>query len=244
MPVKIISEIGVNWLGNLTIAKEMIYRSKLVGADYVKFQMFNEKVIKDSPYKDKLTPMIFDSEKLDELIQYKPSIGFGVSTMYPEAFDLLEPVKNHISFIKIRYADNHNAEIARRAVKFCTQLKIPLLVSVNRPPDDYLEYNLYPTDMVKFLYCVPKYPPELKDINYHFVGNTHFFSGYSNHFPNQYLPMIAIAKASAYNDFYLEVHTKLVTDSTPIDDNVSLTFNQLLELCRLKKTINQLMDHT
>ena len=40
MHVKIIAECGVNHNGSLSLAKRMIEKAALIGADYVKFQSF------------------------------------------------------------------------------------------------------------------------------------------------------------------------------------------------------------
>lgn len=250
MSVKIISEIGINWNGDLDIAKSMILESKRSGVDYVKFQIFDEQVIKNysEDLKKKLEPMILDYNSTETLIEYahENDIKFGVSVMYPEVFlNILNNLCIKPDFIKIRHADSYNEEIARKAVKFCTEQKIPLLVSVSRPPSEFLLYNLYQTyrNHVFFLYCVPKYPPEINDINIHLIGNTNFFSGYSNHYPSIHLPVIAIVKGSNLNDFFVEVHVKYNRDNcyfTPIDEAVSLTFSQLSELCNLRDTINKL----
>ena len=50
----IVAEIGVNWNGDFSVAKEMIHEAKKAGADLVKFQSFNEKLIKNHPEKKRL----------------------------------------------------------------------------------------------------------------------------------------------------------------------------------------------
>ena len=47
----IISEIGVNWDGDLNLLQEMMQESKKAGCNVVKFQSFNEKMIVDHPKK-------------------------------------------------------------------------------------------------------------------------------------------------------------------------------------------------
>jgi len=41
----IVAEIGVNWNGDLKLAKKMMLQAKKAGADAVKFQAFNEKIV-------------------------------------------------------------------------------------------------------------------------------------------------------------------------------------------------------
>jgi len=55
--VFIISEIGVNWDGNFDLAQEMIERSKKAGCDAVKFQSFEENLVKNHPEKNTFNEM-------------------------------------------------------------------------------------------------------------------------------------------------------------------------------------------
>lgn len=245
---KIIAEIGVNWCGRIEVAKEMILESKRSGADAVKFQMFNEGVIKDSKYKDELYQMILSHEDIKCLKKYADScdIEIGVSTMYPEAFDVIGDTK--LDFIKIREKDNQNIEIARAAVEYCTKNKNILLISTEGVPDEYFKYNLYHTVFAKYMYCIPKYPPELKDINISKI-NREYFDGYSNHFPDKSIPIIAIAR----NLDYVEVHVmnkkhnsvavELGLDEKQIDEPVSITFEDLNDICSMNHVIkNSIID--
>ena len=229
---KIIAEIGVNWNGDISIAKDMILQSKRAGADAVKFQMFNEKIIKDSKYKNELSEMILDFSTLNELRGYafKNYISFGVSAMYPELFDYIYNLGVPVDFIKIRCKDNTSKEIAEPAVKYCNRFDIPLLVSTER-----LKYTLYYTSHANYLYCVPKYPPELNEIQNKYI-NGFYFSGYSNHFPSPYLPMIAVARELRY----VEIHVKRPAASEQIDEPVSIDFDDLKRVCDFRDTLSEL----
>ena len=244
---KIIAEIGVNWSGSISIAKDMIMQSKRAGADFVKFQVFNEEVIKDSKYKDELSEMILDLSKLKFLRDYSygAGIGFGVSLMYQEAFDLIHELRNPVDFIKIRCQDHANVSIARPAVEYCNEADIPLLISTERriSDEDYYRYNLYDTEHAKYLYCVPKYPPELNEIYDSYISSD-YFDGFSNHFPSKYLPMIAAAR----NLEFIEIHVKRPDNSATtmgdpglqLDENVSIDFDDLKEVCDLRDTLSEL----
>ena len=52
--VFVVAEIGVNWDGDFEIAKSMMKNAKNAGCNAVKFQSFNEDVIKDHPQKSRL----------------------------------------------------------------------------------------------------------------------------------------------------------------------------------------------
>lgn len=241
---EIISEIGVNWSGDLSIAEYMILMSKQAGADYVKFQMFNEEVIKNSIYKDELRSMILHKEELLRLYNFAKDtcIKFGVSTMYKEAFDVLDSAGIVPDFIKIRYMDRKNEDIALRAVEYCRSNDVTLIVSCEDcfigariQYDTTYIYNDF--SFTNFMYCVPKYPPELHEINKSVIENE-YYHGYSNHYPSKFLPMIAVMSKLKF----IEVHVKrnihpLVLginkgnlSVNQLDENVSLSFDDLRDV--------------
>lgn len=242
MPSKIIAEIGINWSGDISIAKDMILRSKRAGADFVKFQMFNKEVIKYSPYKNELSEMILDYSKLKVLrdCSYEAGIGFGVSLMYPEAFDIIRELKNPIDFVKIRFADRNNHELAQRAVDYCRDTDNTLIVSVE---DFFMGSKLrYDTSIIyerysftNYMYCISKYPPELSEICSNYISSF-YFSGYSNHFPSPYLPMIVITR----NLKYVEVHVMRACAEEQIDEPVSIDFDDLEDVCKFRDTLSKL----
>ena len=47
--VFVVAEIGVNWDGDFEIAKSMMENARNAGCNAVKFQSFNEDIIKDHP---------------------------------------------------------------------------------------------------------------------------------------------------------------------------------------------------
>ena len=247
---EIIAEIGVNWSSDISIAKDMILQSKRAGADFVKFQMFNNEVIKDSKYKDELSSMILDDELVAELYLCAKlnRIKFGVSTMYEEAFNTLNEADIVPDFIKIRHADRNNHEIAQRAVDYCLINDTKLIVSVE---DFFMGSKLrYDTSIIyeryeftNYMYCIPKYPSELSQIYKEYI-NSKYFSGYSNHYPSKYLPMIAITG----NLKFVEVHVRrplkgsnmLYNPGLQIDENISIDFDDLEDVCKFRDTLSKL----
>jgi len=45
----VVAEIGVNWDGDFELAKEMIKNAKESGCDAVKFQAYQEEIVKNHP---------------------------------------------------------------------------------------------------------------------------------------------------------------------------------------------------
>jgi sialic acid synthase SpsE len=235
----IIAEIGVNWYGDIDIAKQMIHEASIAGVDAVKFQTFNEENIKHYPQKikDELTSMILDEEKVRELIKYthSNSLLFGTSVMYKEAFDWL----GEIDILKIRYNDRKNRTIKNCVEEYLMKNKTLTVVSTDltniRIYDDiYYGY--------KRIYCVPKYPPTLTDIDISKLDNSLFY-GYSNHYPTPYVAMIAISNRM----YYVEVHVKEELnfgDEPAIDSEVSISFDELSHICKFRNTLTSMLNNS
>ena len=73
--VTIVAECGVNWEGDLRLAKQMIREAKQAGADAVKFQLFDERVISASPYRQRLERMILGEKECLELKKFAESVS-------------------------------------------------------------------------------------------------------------------------------------------------------------------------
>lgn len=246
---EIISEIGVNWSCDIDIAEYMILKSKEAGADCVKFQMFNEDVIKDSKHKNELMEMILDEERIKRLYKFAKhyNIKFGVSTMYKEAFDILKSAGVVPDFIKIRYADRKNEDLACLAVNYCFRNNVQLIVSCDDAfIGSYVRYDttyIYKEfDLTNFMYCVPLYPPDIKEISINKIEKN-YFHGYSNHYPSKFLPMIAVNS----NKEFIEIHVKRNTHNnvavglglvkSQLDENVSLSFEELKDVCDFRNLL-------
>jgi len=215
--MEIIAEAGVNWLGDIDIAKEMIVEADKANCDYVKFQLFNELVIKDSPLRDNLVPYILDKEKAQELVNCGKKAGTPVffTPMFLEAVDWIDEMK--VPMIKIRYADRYYVKLINRAL----DVGVPVLISADR---SYIKYWRNP--QIKLLYCVPKYPASLKDYEFiqeDFTTGAHpdapVFAGVSDHTSG----FEVMQRAKVCGAEFCEVHV-MMSGTQPIEERWSKTF--------------------
>ena len=72
--ITIIAEIGVNWDGDLEIAREMMKSSKDAGCSFVKFQAFNESLVKEHQEKDQLMKSAITPENIKEIDSISKSV--------------------------------------------------------------------------------------------------------------------------------------------------------------------------
>jgi len=220
----IVSEIGVNWDGNFDLAKEMMQKSKEVGCDAVKFQAFQKEIIKDHPEKDRLLKSAVSKENVNQINELAKSVGIEwfCTPMYPDAVDFLEP---YVKKFKIRELDGRALlqNTVTPLVEKILNLNREIIISSQTPPTNSKYYD---NPKIKWLYCVPKYPCSLEDINFEKLDE---FDGYSNHYPD----IIAPLSAAILGSKIIEIH--ITSDKTKnfVDNNVSFDYNQLKKLVEL-----------
>lgn len=216
--VYIIAEIGVNWAGSKELAFNMIKKAKEAGASAVKFQMFSDDDIKHHRLYDTLKTMIVTPEFARELKDFadKLEIDWICTPFNLEAVDILNNLG--VKYIKIREKDSGNRKLIDKAL----ETGKTLLISAQRRP---LELSLMFHANIRWLYCIPRYPPTAEDFA-DFKGRIEGMDGFSCHYPHIVVPLLAVAWGAKY----LEVHVAPDgVDNVP-DKNVSLSFAQLKEL--------------
>lgn len=222
----LVAEIGVNWDGDFELARNMLTKAKEVGFDAVKFQAFNGEIIGDHPQKERLLKSSISQSNIEQINELSKSakIEWFCTPMYPEAVTFLEPfVKRY----KIRESDgrilmkNTTSPLIDRILD--TEKEI--IVSTNENPN---KTKFYENKKIKWLYCVPKYPCSLEEINFKEIKN---FDGYSNHCDH----IIAPLTAAILGVDILEIHVTADKNKNFIDNPVSFDLNEIKELIRLIK---------
>jgi len=79
---------------------------------------------------------------------------------------------------------------------------------------------------IKWLYCVPKYPCEIKDFDF---SNINEFNGFSNHSDQIIVPLTAAILGAKI----IEIHITSDKSKDFIDNNVSFNYSQLKEMIKL-----------
>jgi sialic acid synthase SpsE len=213
----LVSEIGVNWNGDFSIAEQMISKSKECGFNAVKFQSFNEKIIGNHPQKNKLLATSISPANIDQIDDLAKQYGIEwfSTPMYPEAVDFLKP---YVKRFKVRESDgkkilkNEKCPIFQKILD--TDLNV--IISSNSLPTNC---KYYKNEKIKWLYCVPEYPCSYEKLDFHNIQN---FNGYSNHTPGIIAPFTAAILGSKI----LEIHVTNDKMGNYFDNNVSLDFSE------------------
>ena len=85
------------------------------------------------------------------------------------------------------------------------------------------ESDYYSDPKIKWMYCVPKYPSELEDIDFTILKK---FDGFSNHNPQLIVPITATILGAQI----IELHITSDKSQEFIDNNVSFDFNELKQI--------------
>ena len=174
----IIAEIGVNWDGDLNLAKEMMEKAKNTGCDAVKFQAFNKSVIGNHLEYERLIKTSISKSNIQEIDDLAKTIGIEwfCTPMYFEAVELLNP---YVKRFKIREFDsrklleNKTSDLINEILKADKEIIVSSQLSLEKS-------EFYNNPKIKWLYCVPKYPCSLEDIDFSELNK---FNGLSNHCP-------------------------------------------------------------
>jgi sialic acid synthase SpsE len=220
----VVAEIGVNWDGNFDLVKDMMKNAKEVGCNAVKFQAFDEPIVRNHPEKSRLIRSAISSTNIETIDKLSKIIGIEwfCTPMYPAAVDLLDPF---VKRFKMREMDGRSLlknETSLLSDKIL-QTKKQILVSSETSPHNCKYFN---NPQIKWLYCVPKYPCDLEDLDFRSIKNFH---GYSNHCTEILAPLSAAILGAGI----IEIH--ITSDKTKnfVDNNVSLDYTELKELVGL-----------
>jgi N,N'-diacetyllegionaminate synthase len=225
--MKLIAEIGVNWDGDFELVKEMMQESLNAKFDFVKFQAFKPELVAKHPeasraYRSSITP-----ENINKINSIANDIGIEwfCTPMYEDAIKILEPFVNRY---KIREYDGREIIVNRTTNMFKKLLntKKEIIISSESSP---IECKFYKNKQIKWIYCVPKYPCNLEEINFLMIEN---FDGFSNHCPNIAAPMKVIDLKSEI----LEVHITSNKRDNFIDNNVSFDYSDMKEISKYAKS--------
>lgn len=237
----ILAELGVNHLGSMDTAKEMIDQAEEAGADAVKLQYYVWEDLQEDFGQDFQPNTLIEQVKksqlslsqLQDLRDYARSIGIGwVCTPFKRPRRVAELASLKPDAIKIRYKDFYQEpRMLDAALKTDVQL---ILVSCAAPPIDNM--SIFYNPRIRWLACIPKYPPAPGDFN---LSRDSAFHGFSDHFPHITASLLAAAVTSQ-SEFIIEKHLVLDGQTEAPDLAVSITFNELKDLVTHLRRIEKL----
>ena len=221
----IIAEIGQNFDGCFELAKELIQLAKDNGADKVKFQLYDTEALyaPDAPTRQQAWESELDKRQASYLFNYGREV-VGIEVFF-SVFDI-ERVEwcesMGVERYKVAYSQKGNMELAKAIYATCK----PAMISSNGI------HEVFSND-TKDLYCVPKYPAELSDVDVDYAGN---FEGFSDHFVGLDMSKIFLAMGAEI----IEKHFA-VDHETGVDAPWSMTPQELKELKRWEQVCKKIL---
>jgi len=214
----IVAEIGQNFLGDIELARHLIGLAKDNGADLVKFQLYDHKML----YGDQpdIQDVALSKEQAFELFEFGREIGIEV---FFSVFDV-ERVKWCEEMGVKRYKIASSMSNDKNYVNAISKHGKPLYISTQ---DESYHVNFH-TDIAPIyrLYCMPLYPAPLDSINFHALSN---LEGFSDHTIGLDAAKIALARGATIIEKHFAIDHK-----TGVDAEWSMTPGELKELKRFE----------
>lgn len=224
--MQLIAEIGVNWDGDFELVKEMMLESSNANFNFVKFQAFQPELVAKHPEASRVYNSSITSENIKKINSIAEDIGIEwfCTPMYEDAIKILEPfVKRY----KIREYDGREI-IGNKATNMFKKLldtKKEIIISSESSPKNC---EFYKNEQIKWIYCVPKYPCKIEEINFSIIDD---FDGFSNHCSD----IQAIKKVIDLKSKILEIHITSNKKKNFIDNNVSFDYSDMQEISKYAK---------
>jgi len=228
--VRIIADVGCNYIGDIEIGKRLIDEIHDTGCDLIKFQWWvaDELYDKSHPYWDVIKKSEMSYEMAEELMAHADKIGTEVffSVFSPDIVDLTEMLG-----VK-RYKIAARSAFDKELVKKVTNTGKPVTISLsNQCPSLYR--CSHPSYKTKLLYCISSYPTTLKEINLGHFANL-YFDGFSDHTTGITASIVAVSIAQYHGnkDFTIEKHVMSNAGTRSPDVCCSITISQLNRLVK------------
>ncbi len=193
----LIAEIGINHNGNINLAHELIKQAKFCGADIAKFQFYNPAKIfgPEGSYPDKKNYDLamkvqfgFDEAKILKKWCDEEGIEFSASVFDEERFEWMESLK--MKRYKIASRTVEEKALCEKILKTGKEV----FVALGFWEEEGIPYKY---DNARYLYCVPKYPCEYKDINMPVFFSDSPYQGFSDHTIGIEASLIAVSRRAS-----------------------------------------------
>lgn len=219
--IKIISEIHPQHIGSIDEAKRMILYSKLGGADFVKVQLYDSKLLFND---NKRNYIQLTKKEFFELNNYSKQIGinFFASIFDRSKIDWCEEA--NINFYKIASRTVKDKKLCKEIIS----LKKKVFISLGMHKD--LKSMPYSGKNITYFYCVSNYPTQLDELKMPNFENSKI-KGYSDHTIGTAACIYAASKGAEYIEKHFSCNKSLNID-TQQAHTCSMDYNDLSEIRR------------
>ena len=213
--LKLISEIGWNHMGDMSLAKKMILESKNSGADFAKFQTWKVKNLKKGAWDHDGRIDIYKKAELNEDQHYelkqfcdKNNIQFLTSVFNEEDLHFLKKI--NLEYIKIPSHEIYNESLIKKSVDQFP--KILISTGAARWNEILNIIKKFGTENLIYMHCTSSYPCLAENVNFpklmelkKIVKNL----GYSGHYQGIDDAKIAISLGAKYIEKHFTIDRNL-----------------------------------
>ena len=244
LTINVIAEIGSNWEGSVEIAKSRIKEAKKSGANFVKFQMWKAEDLYETnhPEWETIKKSELTEQVAKELKKYSDQIGIKwfCSVFNPQAVEFLEGL--NVEYYKIASrTSTFKDKFSKETIEKVGQTNKTTFISTGEGGDlKKIAQNFNP-EVLKFTYCISKYPTDAKDIDWNIIKNYNFFSDHTN---GIIIPLVySMLKINNKDEeIFIEKHTKFENSKGP-DSTFAITYEELKQLTDHIKRIEKTVDN-
>ena len=251
----LIAEIGCNHKGNINIAKEMIKKAKICGADYVKFQKRDNKYLLGNKFNNPHPVpqnsygrtyglhreyLEFSIKQHKILFEFCKKVGIKYAVSVWEKNSAQEFIKSKISldYIKVPSACNLDFDLLEYLVKKFPK-KIHVSLGMTKKKEVKKIYNFFKkfkrTKDIIFYACTSDYPAKFEDLcllEIDALKKNYFTKIYDIAFSGHHLGISADIAAYTLGARFIERHFTLDRTWKGTDHAASLEANGLQKLSR------------
>ena len=235
--VNVIAEIGINFGGDIKVARTLILQASRSGCWGVKFQFRNvetfyfvDNEIGDAMVKSEITKNLLTFSQIDELHSYSNELGleFGMSFFRKEDLSFYLNNTGNPDFYKVPSAECMNVSL----VDALLQCDKKVLISTGGHTIESV-IGQYVNDKYKdivILHCIANYPADLGIQNLskiRKIAETHE-AGYSSHDVDYEVCIAAIALGAKW----IERHLTVDKNGGGLDDSSSSTEKEINLICK------------
>ena len=231
MKTTVVAEIGSNWEGSVSKAKQIIKECKDAGADAVKFQMWraNDLYSTTHPQWNVIKKSELTFEKAAQIKKISDGLGmeFFCSVFYPEGVEFLESLKVKRYKVASRTCllkDPYSFETLEAKAKTGK----PIIISMGMGGNQEKIKKIFSRNRTTFCYCISDYPLNFNKINWKQALK---FNGFSDHTLGITASILftSFKKQKNSSSIFIEKHVKAKNSEGP-DALTSINTSQLKEL--------------
>ena len=251
-PTVLISEIGINHQGDVSLAKQLVDLSVESGADIVKFQLRDM----ESLYRqgssgsggedlgpqytlDLLAKYNLEADQLFEVFDHCRDVGIEVMCTAWDPVSVDRLVDYGIPSLKVASADMTNHALLRHMAASGTPMVISTGMSTEGEIRETVEVVRSTGVAHAFLHCQSTYPAPFKDVNLAYLTRlaeiTQVPGGYSGHERGFHVPVAAVALGARI----IEKHFTIDRELEGNDHKVSLLPGEFREMVQRVREVEE-----